>query len=145
MASNIIRTATGRGLDELSFEAIQNGELTAEDFRISGETLRHQADVAEAAGYWQLGENLRRAAELTGISNEEVFGVYDALRPNRCTYDDLMTLANRLEEDHAAPLIAAFVREAAEIYQERAILRDSHPSAKRRRGATKGNHYEGAS
>jgi propanediol dehydratase small subunit len=125
MPSDTVRTASGRSLDELNMEAICAGELTAEDFRISGETLRRQADAAEAAGYWQLAENLRRAAELTAISNQEVFDMYKALRPNRSTYDELVTLADHLENDLDAPLTAAFVREAAEVYQKRGILRNS--------------------
>lgn len=145
MASNTVRTATGRTLDDLNIEAIRARELTADDFRISGETLRHQAEVADAAGYWQLAENLRRAAELTTISNEEVLGIYDALRPGRCTYSDLMALADRLEEDLAAPLSAAFVREAAEVYQERGTLKNSDPAAKRRVSAPKGYGVDGAS
>ncbi len=145
MASNTVRTATGRTLDDLNIEAIHAGELTADDFRISGQTLRYQAEVAEAAGYCQLAENLRRAAELTGISNEEVLDIYDALRPGRRTYDDLIALADRLEKDRAAPLTAAFVREAAEVYRERGFLSNSDPSAKRRMSAAKGNRDEGAS
>jgi len=125
MPSNTIRTASGRTLDELNIEAIRSGELTAEDFRISGETLHRQADAAAAAGYWQLAENLRRAAELTGISNQEVFDIYNALRPDRSTYNELIALAKRLENDLDAPLTAAFVREATEVYQERGILRNS--------------------
>ena len=125
MSSNTVRTASGRTLDQLNIKALLAGELTAEDFRISGETLRHQADAAEAAGYWQLAENLRRAAELTGISNQEVLDIYNALRPGRSTYNELVTLADHLENDLGAPLTAAFVREAAEVYQERGILRNS--------------------
>jgi propanediol dehydratase small subunit len=125
MPKNTIRTASGRTLNELNMEAIRAGELTAQDFCISGETLRRQADAAEAAGYWQLAENLRRAAELTGISNQEVLNIYKALRPGRSTYNELITLADHLENDLDAPLTAAFVREAAEVYQERDILRSS--------------------
>ena len=125
MPSDTVRTVSGRSLDELSLEAIRSGELTAEDFGISGETLRRQADAAAAAGYWQLAENLRRAAELTGISNQEVLDIYNALRPGRSTYNELVALANRLENDLDAPLTAAFVREAAGVYQERGILRNS--------------------
>jgi len=124
MLNNTVRTASGRTLNELNMEAIRAGELTAQDFCISGETLRRQADAAEAAGYWQLAENLRRAAELTGISNQEVLNIYNALRPGRSTYNELITLADHLENDLDAPLTAAFVREAAEVYQERDILRN---------------------
>lgn len=125
MAGKIVRTASGRALDDLNIQAILADEVTAEDFRISGETLHRQAEAAEAAGYCQLAENLRRAAELTDISNQEVLDIYDALRPGRSTYDDLTTLADRLEKDLAAPLTAAFVREAAEVYQKHGILRNS--------------------
>ena len=125
MPKNTVGTASGRTLNELNMEAIRAGELTAQDFCISGETLRRQADAAEAAGYWQLAENLRRAAELTGISNQEVLQIYKALRPGRSTYNELITLADHLENDLDAPLTAAFVREAIEVYQERDILRNS--------------------
>jgi propanediol dehydratase small subunit len=124
MSSDSVRTASGRTLNELNIEALRAGEVTAEDFCISGETLHRQADAAEAAGYGQLAENLRRAAELTGISNQEVLDIYNALRPGRSTYNELITLATRLENNFDAPLAAAFVREAAEVYRERGILRN---------------------
>jgi propanediol dehydratase small subunit len=118
-----VRTTSGRTLDELTIEAVLAGELTAEDLRISGDTLRHQAGVAETAGYRQLAENLRRAAELTRISNQEVLDIYNALRPGRTTYGQLIKLADRLANDLDAPLNAAFVREAAEVYLERGIVK----------------------
>lgn len=122
MTGKPIRTASGRSLEEINMEAVRAGKLTAEDFRISAETLRRQADVAEAAGYRHFGRNLRRAAELTRISNEEVFQIYNLLRPGRATYGQLTDLANRLEEELDAPLNAALVREAAEVYRERGVV-----------------------
>jgi propanediol dehydratase small subunit len=109
-------------LDELDVEAVLAGELTGGDFRISPETLRRQADAAESAGYRQLAENLRRAAELTSISNQEVLDIYGMLRPRRSTYDELIALADRLQNDLDAPLTATFIREAAEVYRNRGIL-----------------------
>ena len=123
MMGEPVRTMSGRTLDELTIEAVLAGELTADDLRIGADTLRRQADVAEAAGYRQLAENLRRAAELTRISNQEVLDIYNALRPGRTTYSQLIELADRLENDLDAPLNAAFVREAAEIYLERTIVK----------------------
>jgi propanediol dehydratase small subunit len=123
MMSDTIRTTSRRTLDELNLEAIIAGELSAEDFGISGETLRRQADAAETAGYRPLAENLRRAAELTCISNQEVLEIYNALRPGRTSYSQLITLADRLENDLSAPLTAALVREAAEVYLERGIVK----------------------
>jgi propanediol dehydratase small subunit len=123
MASDTVRTHSGRTLGELNLDAVRAGELSAEDFRISGDTLRHQADVAERAGYRQFAQNLRRAAELTTISNEEVLAIYTALRPGRMTHAQLIALATRLEVDLDAPLTAALVREAAEVYLQRGIVK----------------------
>ena len=122
MTRDTVRTMSGRTLDELNIEAVLAGELTAEDFRISGETLRRQADAAETAGYRQLAENLRRAAELTRMSNQEVLDIYNALRPGRTTYGRLISLADHLENDLNAIMTAALVREAAEVYLERGIV-----------------------
>lgn len=118
-----VRTKSGRALDELTIETVLAGELTIADFRISGETLCRQADSAEAAGYRQLAENLRRAAELTRLSNQEVLDIYDALRPGRTTHDQLIALAERLEKEHQATLTAELVREAAQVYLERGVIK----------------------
>jgi len=121
MTDHKIHTATGRALDELDIQAILSGQLTPDDFRISAETLRHQAQAAEAAGYGQLAENFRRAAELTRISNEQVFHIYTMLRPGRATGDELIALAENLESSEA-PLNAALVREAARVYLDRGLI-----------------------
>jgi len=122
MCSEEVRTASGRSLDELTMEALLAGELTAEDFRISAATLHRQADAAEVGGYRALADNLRRAAELTTIPNEEVLRIYQALRPGRSTYEELIALADRLETAHDAPLTASLVREAASAYRERGVV-----------------------
>ena len=122
MTSEPTQTISGRTLDELTIEAVLAGVLNVDDFRISGETLRRQADVAEAAGYRQLAKNMRRAAELTRLSNQEVLDIYDALRPERATYVQLIGLADRLETELDAPLTASLIREAAEVYLEKGIL-----------------------
>lgn len=116
-----LHTATGRTLDELNMQAILSGKLTPDDFRISAETLRRQAQAAEEAGYEQLAENFRRAAELTNISNEQVFRIYSMLRPGRATYQELVDLAEQLE-GWDAPLNAALVREAAQVYLDRGLI-----------------------
>jgi len=125
MRHKTICSATGRPLDTLNLEAVLAGQLTTEDFRISAETLRAQADAAEAAGYRQLAENFRRAAELTGISNEEVLAMYNTLRPGRTTYPQLLALSERLERDFNAPLTAALVREAAAVYLARGLVKEA--------------------
>ena len=124
-----IRTKSGRAVDELTIVALRANALTADDFRISKETLEQQATAAEAAGYRQLAENLRRAAELTAISNQRVFEIYNALRPGRCTYGELIRLADRLQDELGLSRVAAFIREAAAAYRQRGIVKAQEPSS----------------
>jgi propanediol dehydratase small subunit len=119
------RTLSGRKLEELRIEAVLSKELQLEDFRISAETLRRQAQTARDAGYPQLAENLLRAAELTRISNEELLEIYSKLRPGRTTHADMTAIADRLEKHFDAPLTAEFIREAANIYRRRALVRET--------------------
>ena len=114
---------SGRKLSELRIDTALSGELTSEDFRISAATLRLQARAALDAGYPQLSENLLRAAELTHISNEEVLEIYNKLRPGRTTYAEMLAIADHLEADTNAPLTASFIREAAEVYLKRGIVK----------------------
>ena len=117
-----VRTASGRSLDELTIEALRAGRLSAEDFRISREQLNAQAAAAEAGGYPQLADNLRRAAELTGLANERVFEIYNLLRPGRATLGELQALADELDGQNL-PRVAAFIREAAAAYDRRGIAK----------------------
>ena len=123
MTGNEKISYSGRRLDELKIEDVLSGDLSSEDFRISAETLRRQAQAALDAGYRQVAENLLRASELTRLSNEEVLNIYDKLRPGRTTYQEMKAIAERLESDFNAPLTAAFIREAAEVYLRRGIVK----------------------
>ena len=123
MSNENVSTFSGRTVNELCIEEVLAGNLTIEDFRISAKTLRRQAEAAESAGYGQFAENLRRAAELTGIPNEQVLEIYNALRPGRTNHGHLMAWADRLESDYEAPLTAALVREAADVYLARGMLK----------------------
>mgnify|MGYP003779057387 CR=1 FL=1 len=117
-------SASGRNLEELNLEGVLSGELTADDFRISRETLLRQADAAHIAGYHQLATNLRRAAELTAFSNRELMDIYTSLRPGRSSYEELIALSNKLEKEHHARLTSKFIREAAEVYHLHGICKD---------------------
>ncbi len=116
------RALSGRSIDEITLEAAVRGDLSPADLRVHPDVLRHQAEVAEAHGNPQLGENLRRAAELTALPDDEVLAVYEALRPGRSTLPGLEVVASRLEAEDAH-LCAALVREAARVYARRALLR----------------------
>jgi len=116
------RALSGRPLSEITLEAAARGDLSPADLRIHPDTLRRQAQTAEQHGNPQLADNLRRAAELTALSDEELLAVYDALRPGRSTRADLQTVAAHLEAS-GAPSCAALVMEAAEVYERRVLLR----------------------
>lgn len=118
-----LRAGSGRPLDAITPQAALAGELTMADLQIRPETLRAQAAVARRAGYPRLAENLERAAELTGVPNDEILRMYHRLRPERSTFAELMELAELLEGRYEAPACGAFVREAAAVYQARGLLR----------------------
>jgi propanediol dehydratase small subunit len=118
-----LKAASGRPFDEITFEAAVGGELAADDLSIHADTLRKQAAIAQAAGNPRLASNLLRAAELTAVPNDELLKMYDLLRPERAAYETLMTLAERLETLYNASECARFVREAADVYRERGLLR----------------------
>jgi propanediol dehydratase small subunit len=116
-----LHAISGRPLGEVTLEAIN--ELSIADIQISAETLRAQAEIALRAGYRQLAANLARAAELTAVPNAEILRMYESMRPGRASYDELAELAARLEQTYAATETARLVREAAEAYQARGLLR----------------------
>lgn len=118
-----LQAASGRAFSDVTVQGMLDGTLTADDLRIHAETLRAQAQVARDAGHPQLASNLLRAAELTAVPNEELLKMYDLLRPGRASYETLMKLAQLLETTYAAPETAGFVREAAETYKVRSLLR----------------------
>jgi propanediol dehydratase small subunit len=119
---DLVRTPSGRRLDELTLDAARSGTLGQYDLRATPETLRRQSAVAHAAGRTQLADNLARAAELADVPSETILEIYTALRPHRSTAAELEAWATRLEKEFAAPLSATFVREAASAYGERGLL-----------------------
>lgn len=102
--------------------AAVDGELGLSDLRMDPAVLAHQAVVAEENGNPQLAENFLRAAELAVIDDEEVMGLYEALRPHRSTADELEALRVSLEM-RGASRCAELVRQAAVVYARRGLLR----------------------
>jgi propanediol dehydratase small subunit len=117
---DLVTTPSGLELDAVTLAAARAGSLAAGDTRATAATLALQADVARAAGRVQLAEGIERAAELTGVPDDEVLAIYTALRPGRSSADELEAWARRLDE-LGAPRNAAFVREAAEAYRARGL------------------------
>jgi propanediol dehydratase small subunit len=116
-----IKTNTGKPLTELTLEAVRAGGLEPRDVSIHPDTLRAQAQIAEEAGFAQLGANLRRAAELANVPQDKVLAVYEALRPYRVRAEQLLALADELERDYYAVENARLIREAAAVYRERGL------------------------
>lgn len=123
-AEELLHAHSGRPLTEITPDAVASGDIDAADLSIDAETLRMQAQIARSAGYDQLAANLLRAAELTVVPNQEMLQIYNLLRPNRASYEQLLQLATRLEQTYSAHENARFVREAAEVYRERRLLRE---------------------
>ena len=115
---DLVRTPGGIALDDL---ALHGPGIETSELRATPETLRLQADVARAGGRAQLADNLLRAAELAPLPDETVLELYAALRPRRSTAAELAAWAERLDE-WGAPVTAAFVREAAQVYAKRGLL-----------------------
>lgn len=118
-----IKSPSGKRLADMKLEQMLSGELTAEDMRIAPETLELQAQVAESVGRDAFASNLRRASELIAVPDERVLEMYNSLRPYRCTKAELYAIADELENKYNAKINAAFVREAADVYEQRGRLK----------------------
>ena len=119
---DLVTTASGRPLSEVTVEAVVAGEISVDELRISPEALHRQAEVAAASGRPALVANFERAAELTNVPDARLLEIYEALRPRRSTRSQLHAIADELETVHGVPLNAAFVREAADAYEQRGLL-----------------------
>ena len=113
---------SARDEDRFTVQAALDGNLGLADLRMDPATLAHQAVVASEGGNPQLAENLLRAAELATIDDEDVMGLYEALRPHRSTAAELDALQTSLET-RGASRCAELVRQAAVVYARRNLLR----------------------
>jgi propanediol dehydratase small subunit len=57
------------------------------------------------------------------IPDARVLEIYNALRPYRSTKRELLAIADEMEAKYNAKINAAFVREAADVYERRNRLR----------------------
>ena len=115
-----IRALSGKPVASLTVEAVRAGQVAVADLRIHPETLERQAAVAQEHGNPQLAGNLRRAAELTRLPDDEVLAIYEALRPGRSTPAQLTERAASLAA-RGLPRCAALLTEAAEVYARRGL------------------------
>ena len=79
----IVRGKRGKGLDEITLDALLEDRVTLEDLRITAAALRQQAEIARAAGRDTLAANFERAAELVDVPQDTIMRIYELLRPGR--------------------------------------------------------------
>lgn len=120
---DLIEGRRGKALDDLTLDQLVAGEVTLEDLRITPEALRLQGEVADAAGRPTLAQSFERAAELANVPQDVIMRIYELLRPGRAkSKDDLIAAAAQLRDTYQASRMAAFVEEAAEVYERRGLF-----------------------
>jgi propanediol dehydratase small subunit len=122
---DLITTSKGRSIDDITLDAVMEGEIEADEIRVTPEILEYQAQIAESVGRPQLAANMRRAAELTAVPDDRILEIYNTLRPDRATKDELLEIADELENEYDAQINADLIREAADVYEARGRLKAS--------------------
>ena len=118
----LIRSKTGKKLDDITIDNVMQGDIGIEDLSISKDTLILQAKVALEEGKEQLAQNFVRASELIDIPDQKILEIYNLLRPYRATESQLIAVINELKDKYNAPICSAFVEETLEVYKKRDIL-----------------------
>ena len=120
----IVRGKRGKGLDELTLEALLEDRVTLEDLRITAAALCQQAEIARAAGRGTLAANFERGAELVDVPQDAIMRIYELLRPGRAqSQEALLAAARELRDQYGAKGIAAFVEEAAAVYERHGLFK----------------------
>ncbi|MGV0168715.1 diol dehydratase small subunit [Furfurilactobacillus sp. WILCCON 0119] len=120
---DLIKSPTGKSVNDITLENVVNDKITPEDLRITPATLKAQGQIAKNAGRAAIQSNFDRAAELTAIPDDRLLEMYGALRPYRSSKQELLDMANELEQQYHATISANFVREAAKNYEIRKKLK----------------------
>lgn len=126
---DVLKSPRGIPFDELTLENVESGKVAFEDFSISPDVLQMQGDIAASAGRAQIALNFGRAGEMTRIPDARLLEMYNSLRPHRSTKEELLAMAEELQNQYGAKVCAAFVREAADVYQRRKLLRGDLPTS----------------
>lgn len=110
--------------EEITLQALREARIAPEDVVIRRKTLEAQAERAVAEGYPQLARNFRRAAELAAVPGDTLLQLYEKLRPKRSSHGELLALSQALIARYDAPETGAYIREAAEAYLRKGLLRE---------------------
>ncbi len=113
----------GKSLDDITLDAVMADDISMDDLSITRHALHQQAEIAADAGRATLAQNFRRAAELVDVPQETIMQIYERLRPGRAqSKAELVQLAHDIEQRYGAQVIAAFIREAADVYDRRGLF-----------------------
>jgi propanediol dehydratase small subunit len=116
--------ARGKTLDDVTLDRVVAGDVEMEDLRITPDALLAQAEIARAAGRPTLAANFERASEMVKVPQQVIMEMYELLRPGRAPDKSrLMAAAQRLREEFGAERLAAFLEEAADVYDRRGLFR----------------------
>lgn len=120
---DLVRTGTGKTLEEITVAALESGAADMKDLRITEEALLLQAEVAEAAGRPRLGANFERASEMVDVPQDFLLRAYELLRPGRAKAKaELLEAAATFRNTYKAERVAAFLEEAADVYERRGLF-----------------------
>ncbi len=120
----LVKGHGGKPLDAITLDAVVAGDVTLGDLRITPDALRRQAEISRDAGRATLAANFERAAELTDVPQDFIMAVYELLRPGRAKDKaPLLEAARTLRETYKAERMAAFVEEAAAVYERRGLYK----------------------
>jgi glycerol dehydratase small subunit/propanediol dehydratase small subunit len=113
----------GIALGDITLEAVLSGAITIADLQITPKCLQDQAEIAADVGRTTLAQNFQRAAELVDVPQDLIMSTYELLRPGRA--QDKAALLDRaalLRQDYGANAIAAYIEDAADIYEKRGLF-----------------------
>jgi propanediol dehydratase small subunit len=120
----LVRGKRGKPLDEITLDAVMEGRVTLDDLGITPGALLQQAEIARAAGRATLAQNFERSAELVNVPQDTIMQVYELLRPGRAhSKEVLRAAAEDLRVRYSATKMAAFIEEAAEVYEKRGLFK----------------------
>ncbi len=121
---DVVETKAGKSLDDITLDGVLSDRVSLEDLRITGRALRQQAEISKAAGRPTLAANFERGAELVDVPQDVIMRIYELLRPGRAgSKDELLAAAKELRDVYGAAGVAAFVEEAADVYERRSLYK----------------------
>jgi propanediol dehydratase small subunit len=120
----LVVSKRGKPIEDITLDGLLSGEVTLEDLSITKRALNQQAEIARDAGRSTLAQNFERAADLVEVPQDVIMRIYELLRPGRAeSKEQLLAAASELDKTYGAVTMAAFIVEAAEVYERRGLFR----------------------